>query len=172
MKDSRGFTLVELITVMAIISILSVVSVLGVSILRYGNGKSAAGRIVSALNNVRVENLTKVEQYYLVIYHEDKNYYISIQSGEGIDRKEIKKEKLDLRNGEIRCQTNKESYLISSISVDDEITREELELSFIKDTGGLKKDSMDEQVEFITVKAGHRSYDIYLVEATGKVYIK
>lgn len=172
LRDSRGFTLIELIIVMAIISIISLGTILGVGILGYGNAKSATARIKSLSDNARIENMTKKKEYYLVIYHQDKNYYISIQTEKNGSRINIKTEKLDLRKGSISFQ-NKDGnrFLISSEPVEGVEIRDKLEIEFTKETGGLKTNFLGEIVKFIEVECNKTSYKIYFVEATGKVYV-
>lgn len=172
LSDNKGFTLIELIIVIAIIAIISLGTVLGVGILGYGNAKSATARIKSLSDYARIENMTKKEKYFLVIYHQDKDYFISIQTEKDGIRTNKKTEKLDLRKGSISFQ-NKDgnNYLISSIAIEGVNVRDKLELEFTKDTGGLKSNYLGEMVKFLEVECNNISYKIYFVEATGKAYV-
>lgn len=173
-RDNRGMTLVELIIVMTIIIVISVGSLLGFGVLGYGGVKEAAGRMKSLADYVRLENMTRSEQYYLVIYHEDDNYYACVQArgndGSSID---IRKEKLDLKKGHLYYQDSDDNrYLISSYTVEDIEVKDRLEITFTKDTGGLRKDPAVKNVKFIEMAYSKGSYKIYFVEATGKTYIE
>lgn len=173
-SDSRGVTLIELIVVMAIISIISVGSMLGMGVLGYGSAKSVTGRIKSLADYVRIENMTRSEQYYLVIYNKDNSYFVCIQSRENDGSiVDVRTERLDLRQGSIYYQdTDDNRYLISSEAVDDVEVRDKLMIEYIKDTGGLRKGLTVKPVKFIEVVYNRGSYRLYFVEATGKTYVE
>lgn len=171
-KDNSGITLVELIVVMAIISVISVSTIIGVGILGYGNAKSAAGRIRALSDNVRIENMTKKETYYLVIHQVNKDYCLTIQTEKDGLREDKMTKKLDLGNGRISFQdTEGIYYIVSSEPIEDENVCDSLELTFKRETGGLKEYDTDKWVKTITVESGNKSYNIHLVAATGKAYI-
>lgn len=173
MKNNRGITLIELIVVIAIISILSLGTALSVGLLGYGNAKSATGRIVTGLDSVRLENMTKKEQYYLVVYQKDKDYYLSIQTVKDSGRIITKEEKLDLKKGKISFKdTDGIHYHISSDVAEGNV-KDELVVTFAKDTGGLMGNSLGdgEVIKTIYVECNRMEYIIHLVEATGKYYV-
>lgn len=171
-KDNSGITLIELIVVIAIISIISVGTIIGIGILGYGNAKSAAGRIKALSDNVRIENMTKKDPYYLVIHQVNKEYYLTIQTMKDGHRTDKMTEKLELRNGKISFQdTVGSSFIVSTEPVEGVSVSESLELTFKKDTGGLEEYDTGRWVKTITVESGNSSYDVHLVVATGKAYI-
>ncbi|NLJ97633.1 MAG: prepilin-type N-terminal cleavage/methylation domain-containing protein [Clostridiales bacterium] len=179
MKKNQGFILVELIIVIAIISILSLGTALSVGLLGYGNAKSATGRIATMLDKVRVENMTKKEQYYLVIYKENKDYYLSVQTLKDGIKTKTKEEKLKLKKGKISfLDTRGNLYYVSSDSSESNV-KEELVVTYTKDTGSLMDTRVfsgsllgeEEIVRTIFVECNNISYKIHLVEATGKHYV-
>ena len=172
LKNNRGFTLIELLIVMVIIALFLVGTVLGVGVLGYGNTKSAASRIRAVSDNVRIQNMTKKEGCYLVIYKEDKDYFLRIETERDGTRVVTSTERLDLRKGNISFQSSDGNrYLVSDILVDGVNVSEKLELTYAKDTGKFVRNSMGILIKNITVECNDISYRINLVEATGKAYI-
>lgn len=173
MNKNRGITLIELIIVIAIISILSLGTALSIGLIGYGDAKSATGRITTVLARVRLENMTKKEQYYLVIYQKDNDYYLSIQTDEDSARIIVSEEKLDLKNGNISYEdTEGNLYKVSSDLAEVNV-RDELVVTFAKETGGLIGNSLgdEEIVKTIYVECNRIEYKIHLVKETGKYYI-
>ena len=171
MKDNRGFTLIELIVVMLIAGILAVGTILGVSVLGFGTAKSTVERIDSMLTYVKTENMTKSKPIYLIIEEVDGKYYISVQK----DTLEISREKLELVRGEISYVTKSGiTYLVNNSEVTGRVTSQRLEVTFKKDTGGVRENRAisPEIITQIIISTDSRTYTIRLVEVTGKHYIE
>ena len=116
--------------------------------------------------------MTKKEGCYLVIYKEDKDYFLRIETERDGTRVVTSTERLDLRKGNISFQSSDGNrYLVSDILVDGVNVSEKLELTYAKDTGKFVRNSMGILIKNITVECNDISYRINLVEATGKAYI-
>lgn len=170
LDKNRGFTLIEFIIVIAIISILSLGTAISMGLFGYGNAKNATGRIGATLDSVRLENMTKKDKYYLVIYLKNNDYYLSVQTMKNGSWTLQSEEKLDLKKGTISFKNDDGiNHAISSEPMEG--ARQRLEVTFSKDTGGTKNNTLGEIVKIINVDCNNTSYKIHLVEATGKYYI-
>lgn len=175
MKDDHGFTLIELIIVMVIMGIVVIGSMTGYNMLGSADARNAARRINTMLSLVQMENMTKNEEYYLLI-NEDVNgdYYLNVKTVSGTGTQS--QEKLDLKNGEIIFQNSGDTteYLLSysAPAGGRAWSNEMLEVCFRKDTGVYKNNSFGMIVSNIKVSAAGRTYSIKLVTATGKHYIE
>lgn len=176
MRDNHGVTLIELIVVMIIMGILAGGLVFGVQRLDSGNVNSTAKCIKTVLSQVRMENMSKDKPFYLVIEEKDQNYYVSIQikDAEGRVSEIIMKDKLDLKKGNITFyyKDDPTEYYLRETVLEGRQTKTRLEVSFRKDTGGLKANTDGALVNRIKINAGGKSYSIRLVEATGKYYVE
>jgi prepilin-type N-terminal cleavage/methylation domain-containing protein len=170
MKNNQGFTLIELIIVIIIVGVLSAGTVLGADILGFGSARSTVNRINTMLDEVQIENMTKNKSYYLIVYQQNGDYYLRVEAGTQV----ISREKLELKRGEITYRESDSSttYLVSETAVEGRDTMSKVEVSFQKDTGGIKENRGNEIITQIGVSSAGSSYTIYLVEATGKHYIE
>ena len=74
-NSHKGMSLVELVIVIAIIAILSVGGVLAFNKLHFANTENAMQEIVSALDKLQVDSMSKSNPEYLYIYKSDNSYY-------------------------------------------------------------------------------------------------
>jgi prepilin-type N-terminal cleavage/methylation domain-containing protein len=164
-KDNHGVTLMELIVVMLIMAILAVGTVTGYNLFNVGSAKHAAEKINTKLGYVQIENMTKSEIYSLVIEKDEAegDYKLSILYGSSqLETTEF----LKLKEGQITYQyDNLETHTVG--------TGDKLVISFRKDTGGIKADSLSGlTVTRIGITSSGKTYDIRLVPATGKHFIE
>lgn len=165
MKDNRGFTLIELIVVMLIMAIVAVGSMAGYNLLYMASSKHTCERIVTLLDSVQMENMTKSKTYYMEIYQEDDAYIMRIisQNASGVIQEE-EAESLELKNGRITFEAGGLSYTVESGT--------KLEVGFYKDTGAVKQNRAGYIITRIGVTSGGTTSYIRLVTATGKHYIE
>ncbi|MBH1939788.1 type II secretion system protein [Mobilitalea sibirica] len=169
MKDNRGITLIELLVVMIIIGVLGGASIFGARILGLGTAKSSTGRISAFLDYVQVENMTKNKIYYMIIKKgNDKDYYLIVETADGTV---VRSEKLDLVRGEITFYKKNDptKYSVKNLTLDGEEVN--LEVSFLKESGGIRENRSHDKVTQIGISSAGRSYSIRLVEVTGRHYI-
>lgn len=169
MKDNRGFSLIELIVVMLIMAILAVGSMAGYNLLNAGSAKHAAERVVSLLSSVQMDNMTKSKVYSLKISMNPANgdYEVRVISSNASGPQEESKEVLDLKNGEITFENN--LIPAESFTISPSVT---LNISFRKDTGGVKEYEAGKTVTRIKITSAGSTCYIRLIPATGKHFIE
>lgn len=174
MKDNRGITLIELITVMVIMAIVSIGTSVSINLIGYGSSLSTVKRIAAGLEYVQLQNMSKAKNYYLVVEKTDNTYYLSVEEEQDDLSRVVKsKEKLKLNNGTITFQNNDGSdtiYAVGNTAEDGSLIK--LEVKFRKDTGGVGQNSKGKVIKTITAEAAGRSDTIRLVQMTGKVVMK
>lgn len=167
MKDNRGFTLIELIVVMLIMAIVAAGSMAGYNLLYMGSARHACESIVTALDAVQMENMTKAELYFLEIAKDAATgkYILRVISQDASgDRREVSEETLKLKNGLITYEAGGVSHTVDASA--------KLEVGFRKDSGGVRKNSYDEIIIRIGVASNGTTGYIRLVTATGKHFIE
>ena len=172
-SNNQGFTLLELLVVIIIISILAGGMMISLHSLDSQNANSSVRRVNALLDEVQVENMSKLNSYYLVLEKIGDNYQAKVQYDEGGTRKDVLTEQLKLKNGIITYIT-KDTTAEHTYTVSDSATPVNLEISFNKASGAVlpKKPAEVEYIKSITISAAGRSYTIRLVTATGKHYIE
>lgn len=164
MKNNNGFTLIELLIVLAIISILAVGATAGIRLISGGGSKQAAQKIMNALDQVRMENMTRSESFSLTISKAgemSKEYSLVVYRDTDI----LSSQKLELVGGSISYET-----------VDGEMielgSSKKLEISFRKDTGGIRENSEGKIPSRIIINGSDDTVIIRLATATGKSFIE
>jgi prepilin-type N-terminal cleavage/methylation domain-containing protein len=167
MKNNRGFTLIELIIVMLIMMILAIGSIAGYNLINVGSAFRAAERINSVLSSVQMDNMTRIKNYTMEIKQDSEgDFILSVYYENDSGSKEYElSEDLNLKNGRVIFENNAGETIT--------VAAEVLEVSFRKDTGGVK--AYNTNGDIITrigiTSAGSTSY-IRLVTATGKHFIE
>lgn len=171
MKDNRGLTLIELIVVMLIISILGAGSIMGVNLLKAGSAKRAAQRIEAALSLTQTRNMLKGSSYTMEIKQDTTgDYILSVYyiDSTGV-RKDESTETLNLKKGRITFENDRGEVFAVELT---ETTDVRLEVSFRRDTGGVKANASGDIVTRIGVTSSGSTRNIRLVTVTGKHYIE
>jgi prepilin-type N-terminal cleavage/methylation domain-containing protein len=172
-RDNQGFTLIELIIVMIIVGILAGGAAIGFHSLDSGNAGSSVKRINALLDYVRVLNMSRDKEYYLVIEEVSGTYVAKVQDQAGTTSLT---EKLKLKNGSITYYCDEGIDPADIYTVDSDVTPAvTLKIGFVKDSGSLRSNmfgSEEKYIKRVVVSAADRTYTIYLVKATGKHYIE
>lgn len=163
-KNNQGVTLVELIVVIIIIGILAGGTMVGIKSLDSGNTRSTMERIDALLDYTRLLNMSKENDYKLVINQEGGVFQAIIQSTTESGTETVLTEKLKLKAGNITYTSSLGSFSIAGVY--------SLKIGYTKNAGRIIIYPDEGEIKSITISGGSRSYTIQLVTATGKHYLK
>lgn len=181
MRNNRGFSLIEIILVIAILGLLSGVSVNAFNHVKFANTKKCAALIDKAMDEVRMDTLSKSEKPYLYVYNYNSVYYLKISKdaaltpGSGLDGSGRK-----IGNQEL---TISYETILSSISTatDDLNSGDFIRLSYKRGTGAFEGTDdtcsgscMTAPCPFHPDKimiSGNQSYTINIARLTGRHFM-
>lgn len=161
-RNSKGFSLVELIVVAAIIGICIGLASLSVSVVFSSLAMKCSNSINAELSKCRINAMSRAADVYLRLYCDaDGNVIADYCEGGAV----VSSEEVGGSRVTVTFETDTEHTLSYSGGVD-------LCLTFRRDSGALvtlKSDGSDAEYQCtkITVSGGGRSYIITLVPATG-----
>lgn len=174
MKDNRGFTLIELIVVMMIMAIFAVGSITAFNLSDSGSAKNAAKRILSKLDYVQMENMTKTKSYYLqIMWDTTKQKYVlnTVAVDASLNSVTESSEDLDLKNEQISYWCRKDGF-DTRHTINKSNTDNSMDISFQKDTGGVVENTTLGYINKISITSAGATRNIVIVTATGKHFIE
>lgn len=179
MRNNKGVSLIELIIAIAILAVLAGSTVGAVRYIQYGNTKRCAYKINAKIDEVRFQDMSKVNKPSLYIYQYQGDYYMKIMGTEvanpaaALDGDGIK-----LANSQVRLyyRTSKMVSTDADVLIQDAVAPGipvYLKLEFTKDTGAVKPIAPSSYVNEILVRDDNGSlrYTITLVQITGKHFV-
>ncbi len=168
-KRDAGFSLVELIVVVAIIGVLIGVISITYSIVGRGNAKSFATTLKQTLATARSDTMGRVKDTYDLIVNCNADGTVDVRIGATGTRNRIGTAKIP-----VKVYSSGLSYTFTPGL--------ELVIQFSKSTGGVKSTVMTNsglnpfpgasEIIFECGQSAGTHYDVHLVVATGKVYMK
>lgn len=161
-KDNKGFSLVELIIVIALVAVLGAVITFTVSLIFSGNAKTCANDLRTAINDCKVNCMSRVDAYMEVTRGDDDCIYVQHfikNAGDSSytpygDRQKIGRNRVTVEFGDSKGGT------LTSLSTTASIT-----ISFNRANGAFK----DTVPKYIHVAGGSKDYDLELITLTGKL---
>jgi len=152
--NQAGMSLVELVVVILIIGILSATAGVGISFYNRMNATSAAEKLASALERARLLTISADRSVKLVLDKVDTEYYaIVLENDVETDRVKVGNTALD-----IKVMNGASSYDLTDTS--------EFTFSYNKSNGSFNSLYTSVVIE------GNQTKTVYLVNATGRCYIK
>ncbi|SFR68426.1 prepilin-type N-terminal cleavage/methylation domain-containing protein [Anaeromicropila populeti] len=165
MKNSKGFSLIELIIVIAILAILSTGAVAGLSKIRYANTKKCANELNTLIEKGRMQAMSKAGTWYLYVYKTSDGVYYKIT-----------KETTTPTDGNLLAGNSISiKFQKDGASSEETLTAgsNPIKLKFSKNTGGLLEESVTggaAYYKYIKV-IGSSTYKIELNKLTGKHFL-
>ena len=164
MKESKGFSLIELIVVIAIMAVLTGVITISVSTIGGYYARECAENIVSKLNSTKTSTMGK-NSVELEIYRDtDEVYYARIIENGDVSNartERIGKKSVSVQYSMEEDYTNVQSLGSTPVSI-----------SFDRSSGEVMLDSNDKCLRKIWVSQGKITREITIYQLTGKVELK
>ena len=164
MKQNKGYSLVELITVIAIMGVLLGAGIIQISLLTGYYASECAEELSSQLNKVQIVNMARKSTEIEIYKDTSGPYYVKIVENRGIDSEEHTTVK----------QVGRSSLLITySMNADDSDVTElnesnKLVLQFDRASGALKSGC---HRIWIRQKNSQKVYTITIHKETGKIKV-
>lgn len=199
-KDSRGFSLVELIITMGIMAILAIGVVGTMGYINAGKTKKASAKLNSKLTYIQSETMTKEGCSYLYLYKQSDGVYCYISNKNsdgnvGTDGLDVAHLDSVASSGDRICDSNVDviAYTVSGHSIKlgklKEASGSEadmIKIGYRKSTGDFlascvykgsasdpEKDASGETYFFNRIQlSGKQNFSVRLVEKTGKHYVQ
>lgn len=161
-NDNRGISLVELL---AVISILAILATGGISLYRqlgYADTKRAANRVNTAMDEVRMETMSRAHKSYLYLYQINGIYYLkrSIETNSAAAD-------LDAESG---TELSNKISLSYRYAATPEVTLQPgmvLKISFDRSSG-----MFDQELELIQINSANHTTEITCVPETGRHWVE
>ena len=156
--DNRGISLVE---ILAVISILAILASGGISLygqLGYADTKRAANRVNSAMEEVRMESMSRDRKPYLYLYQIDGTYYLKRSTEANQAAAE-----LEAASGTLISEKISLSFRITpsqDVTLDPGMA---LRISFDRSSG-----RFDQELERIQIRSANAVTEITCVPETGR----
>lgn len=168
-KRNAGFSLVELMVVVAIMAVLLGFITITYSIVGRGSAKSYATTLKQAIATARSDTMGRVKDTYDLIVSCEANGDVYVRVGAAGNKQCIGTNKIP-----VDVYTPGIAYTFSPGM--------ELNITFSKSTGGVKSSHFTggamnpfpgaSEIIFQCGQSGGTHYDVHIVVATGKVYMK
>lgn len=166
MKNCKGYSLVELVTVIAIMAVLTGLITISVSAVSGFKATECAKNIESQLNKARVDTMANSSMVLRFFKGADEAYYVEITSTDGLGTTKTVTELVGKKSVSVTYSVNEDGSSPQAL-----VAGNDFKISFNRSSGALAATETG-LVQVISVTQGHRTVVIRIYPETGKVSVE
>lgn len=172
-KDKRGISLVEILVVIAIMAVVASVGIWGINAVSGRPAQQCSQKLIYSLERHRVTAMGKADAYYKLSI--DAKNRVVFEEGISNTADEYGNYTYSTTSSEIGNTRVKLAYIVSGGGEVEMDSGDSLTIRFDRGSGAFKsfvdQDGNNLTVTGVVVQSGGRSFNVKLVQVTGKVYL-